>query len=202
MQHIVKINGLLAAFIVLSVIAQAQSIEPTRLEDCAAETERFLAERQDQIEREAMTLQDLPDAGVYHADDIGGVEWLLIWAPKTGFVAYYIPDAPCPARVTYGSVLWKEGVLTLTPKIPFHPGLKHIFGKRLRLIMYEKRRYLVLESRVKSFYKAQHWRGDPDLQPRFLVQRPNSDNFWRKDPLRPAAITDAAAEQALRADSP
>ena len=180
-----QLNGILLALLVLSVIAQAQSAEPTRLEDCAPETERFLAERQDQIEREAISLRESPEVGVYHADDIGGNEWLLIWAPKAGFVAYFIPDAPCPARVTYGAAHWDGRVLTLTPKIPFHPRLKHMFGEKLRLIVYQKQRYLVVESRVKAFFKAQRWRGDPDLRPPLLAQQQYSDSFWRKDPFRP-----------------
>lgn len=63
MRRILKIKVLLAVtVVVLSVSAHAQSIEPTRLDDCALETERFLAERQDEIEREAKALQESPEA--------------------------------------------------------------------------------------------------------------------------------------------
>ncbi len=169
----------------MPAIGWAQSSNPIQLDDCTPETEAFVAKRQEAIQREAAALLNLPEAGVYHASDEGGNEWLLIWAPNAGFIAYFIPDAPCPARVSYGTVRFERGQLLLTPQIPLHPRLKYIFGQHYRVITYRKRRYLVFPARVQAFYKVQRSRGDPLLKPPFLAQQEYSDSFWRRDPLRP-----------------
>lgn len=163
----------------LSPQSQTQPSAPKQFRDCTDETKAFVEEQQAKIKLEIDALKGWKMPGYYEAGDEGGNHWFLLWAPKSGFLIYLMPDQPCPTQVSYGEVVYRRGKLTLKPQIPFAPKMKFIFDREYRIILYRKQRYLVPIPQIREFYRTRSSRV-PELETPFLSQREFAEPYWRK----------------------
>lgn len=163
----------------LPAIGKTQTPMPQKLTDCTQETESFIDERQAAIEREFASLTNVPEAGCYLFSAESGSHWFLLWAPKTGFIAFLLPDAPCPIQVSYGTVKYQNKQLSLIPEIEFGEKLRILISKELQVVSYRKKRFLIPRGKLRAFKRVRNTK-IPSLERPFLSQCAFVENEWTK----------------------
>jgi hypothetical protein len=161
----------------LPEIGKAQSALPQKLTDCTPETESFIDERRAIIKSEVDSLTNLPAAGYYQFSSEGGSHWVLMWAPQAGFIAFLIPDTPCFAQVSYGTVKYHKNQLTLIPEIEFGKKLQILIAKHLQVVHYRKERFLIPRGKLRAFKKVRNTKM-PSLKRPYLSQGEFIKNEW------------------------
>ncbi len=167
----------LIAFTLLST-SNAQSVTPQKLADCTPETEKFIEQRQAEIQKELAALPFIPAAGYYECYSESGYGWYLMWSPKNGFIAYILPDVTCPAEVSYGTVKYHSNRLSLVPAIEFAPNLRFRVAKEFRIIRFHKRRFLVPVGKLRQFNRERRWKVR-DGERSFMSQHSFEEPIWR-----------------------
>lgn len=171
---------LICAFLLivsLPEIGKAQSAMPQKLIDCTPETESFIDERRAIIKNEVDSLSNLPAAGYYQFSSEGGSHWVLMWAPKAGFIAFLLPDAPCFIQVSYGTVKYYKNQLTLIPEIEFGKKLQFLIAKKLQVVRYRQERFLIPRGKLRAFKRVRNTKM-PSLERPYLSQSEFIKNEW------------------------
>lgn len=173
--HAFALVVLMLAFINSS---KAQSVTTQKLVDCTPGTEKFIEQRQAEIQKELAAVPSIPAAGYYQCYSESGYGWYLMWAPKNGFIAYILPDVTCPAEVSYGTIKYHSNRLSLVPAIEFAPNLRFRVAKEFRIVRFHKRRFPVPVGKLRQFNRERRWKVR-DEERSFISQHSFEEPVWR-----------------------